>query len=334
MGILEMNVPNKMNTSSQNRDFLQVVLAESNSTIYEPIVAELSKDRHQIVGCRNIQAVHQAMDDREPDLLIIGNLDDSSCLEIFRESAQKYQNLPIILLCHTLEVNQFFKDWVISKGGQDVVSGSPQKLHLLRQRLQSLVGIEQSPQQAQSVSSPAKMQEMAPPSAASSKLPSPPPATAKAPLAIAKAIPGGNGNASAQKAPVKAETTPAPTPQSSATALSSLTYQQILAALNQLSETSLRYFGGLVIGNYWKKAHKALTAEHLWLECWSVDHNGVISYVGANVPQEHLTERQFKSLKLWVKGFIKECDRIIADYIELLRQSNPSEQIKQIIADL
>jgi hypothetical protein len=65
-----------------------------------------------------------------------------------------------------------------------------------------------------------------------------------------------------------------------------------------------------------------------------VDHVGVISFVSQTIPQEKLTEQQFESLLLWVKGFLKECDRIIGDYIELLRQSDPSEQVRHIIANL
>ncbi|WP_019502035.1 response regulator transcription factor [Pseudanabaena sp. PCC 6802] len=327
-----MEAPNRSNPKVQDRDFLQIVLAESNSTISEPIVAELGKDQHRIVRCANLQETNRAMDSHVPDLLIIGNLEDSSCLEVFRECAQKFQNLPIILLCHTLEVNQFFKDWVVAKGGCDVMSGSPTKLHLLRQGLQNLMGRDQSVEPAQAAPAPAKIQEPAPPPAPASKpasnLPSPPPPLPKPPQAIAQ-------NAKpAPKEPVKAAPIPTSSPGKSSRFQQTLTYQQTLAALNEISEISLKYFGGLVIGNYWKKAHKSLTAEHLWLECWSVDHTGVISFVSQDIPQENLTERQFESLLLWVKGFLKECDRIIADYIELLRQSNPSEQVKQIITNL
>lgn len=326
--MLEMEAPNKLNPKVKDRDFLQIVMAESNSTISEPIVAELSKDQHRLVRCANLQETNRSMDSHVPDLLIIGNLEDSSCLEVFRECAQKFPNLPIILLCHTLEVNQFFKDWVIAKGGYDVMSGSPQKLHLLRQGLQNLMGRGQSAEPV-AAPAPAKIQEPAPTPAPVSNLPSPPPAIPKPPQAIAQ-------NAKpAPKEPVKAAQIPTSSPGHKRSHLQqTLTYQQTFAALNEISEISLKYFGGLVIGNYWKKAHKSLIAEHLWLECWSVDHVGVISFVSQDIPQDNLTERQFESLLIWVKGFLKECDRIIADYIELLRQSNPSEQVKQIITNL
>jgi hypothetical protein len=328
MGTLEMQAPDRSSTKAQNRDFLQIVLAESNSTIREPIVAELSKDNHQVTSCINIKDTDRAMGDRAPDLLIIGNLEDSSCLELFRECSQKFQNLPIILLCHTLEVNQFFRDWVIAKGGYDVMSGSPTKLNLLRQGLQDLMGRGQSPEPAQAAAAPAKIQEIAPPPAPVSNLPSPPPVLPKPPQPVER------GTKPAAPEPVKAVKIPASSPVASPRSLETLTYKQTLTALNQISEISLKYFGGLVIGNYWKKAQKSLLAEHLWLECWSADHLGAISFISAEVPQEQLTERQFQSLLLWVKGFLKECDRIIADYIELLRQSNPSEQVRQIIANL
>jgi hypothetical protein len=332
MGTLEMAAPDRSNTKAQNRDFLQIILAESNSTISEPIVVELSKDNHQITSCTNIKETERAIDGYAPDLIIIGNLEDSSCLELFRECSQKFQNLPIILLCHTLEVNQFFRDWVIAKGGYDVMSGSPTKLHLLRQGLQNLMGRSQSAEPAKATAATAKMPEIvtppAPVPAPVSNLPSPPPALPKTPQ------PANRISKPAPQEPVKATKIPASRPAPSQRSLETLTYQQTLTALNQVSEISLKYFGGLVIGNYWKKAHKSLLAEHLWLECWSVDHLGAISFISQEIPQEQLTERQFQSLLLWVKGFLKECDRIIGDYIELLRQSNPSEQVRHIIANL
>jgi hypothetical protein len=75
MGTLEMAAPDRSNTKAQNRDFLQIILAESNSTISEPIVVELSKDNHQITSCTNIKETERAIDGYAPDLIIIGNLE-------------------------------------------------------------------------------------------------------------------------------------------------------------------------------------------------------------------------------------------------------------------
>jgi DNA-binding response OmpR family regulator len=317
MGILKMEMANQLNDGDRNKDFLRVVLIESNSSIREPLVAVLTKDNHLIASCTNANEANRAISSQMPDLIIIGDLEDLSSLEAFREYSNRCQNVSIILLSHTPDVNQFFRDWVISKGGYDVLSSSPQNFDLFRSRLQRLMHPEQAPEQA--ATSPAKVEAISTPTTPPS-LPDPPQPSPPQPQ---------QNSEQAQK--ISLETTeianpsPEPSPQT-------LTYQQTLSALNQISESSLKYFGGLVIGNYWKKSHVGLVAEHPWLERWSVNHAGVISFDSDNMPQELLTEEQFKSLKLWVKGFLKECDRIILDFVELLKQSNPSFEVMQTIA--
>jgi exopolyphosphatase/pppGpp-phosphohydrolase len=71
--------------------------------------------------------------------------------------------------------------------------------------------------------------------------------------------------------------------------------------------------------------------DHPWLQSWSVNHNGAISYSSETNPEGSLNDEQFQSLRLWVKEFIKECDRIISDYVEILKQSERSEELVQII---
>ncbi|NJM28187.1 MAG: hypothetical protein HC856_08045 [Pseudanabaena sp. RU_4_16] len=71
---------------------------------------------------------------------------------------------------------------------------------------------------------------------------------------------------------------------------------------------------------------------HPWLQSWSVNHNGVISYSDEATLEEPIADDRLQSLKLWVKGFIKECDRIIGDYAELLQSSELSEELIQIIS--
>jgi CheY-like chemotaxis protein len=276
---------------------LVVVLAESNLLTRNAVVEELRLDNHLVVSCGGCDEVDQAVKFQMPDLLILGNLDDVSFLESYRRYATQYQDLPVILLTKEYTTNQFFRDWAISKGVCDVLSSCPSRLHLLRERLQRM---------AYPVLEPASSMDL------------------EVDLAVLQ-------ETQVIQTQIVEPKTPATilTPSTS----QNLTYEQVLSALNQLTEFSKKYFGEMVLGNYWKKSHKAAVAEHPWLERWLIEYNGVISYFSEDLPKEQLTEEQYQSLKLWVRGFLKECDRIIGEYTKLLQQKGLSVQIYQIISN-
>ncbi len=348
-----MEAVNRVN-SRQDKDFLRVVVIESSLTACQALAAELKKDNHLTTSCTSRGEADRAINAQKPDLLIIGYLGEVSCLEVFREYSKQMPDLPIILLSHTPEVNQFFREWVISNGGYDVVSWFPEKVSLLREVLQRLAHPNQSPQQM--ANSSVEVQEVAAPTPQPSPIASPLPSqNIQPPLersveikevaaptpqpSPAELIPQESAAQSSESLLLPSERSVdvkevvAPAPRAIATAPSqTLTYKQTLAALNQISESSLIYFGGLVIGNYWKKAHANLVPAHPWLQYWSVNHNGVISYSDETALEASIADDRLQSLKLWVKGFIKECDRIIGDYAELLQQSEPSAELIQIIS--
>lgn len=354
MEAVEMEGASSFNSGYQDKDFLRVVVIESSLTACQALTAELKKDNHLTTICTSRGEVDRVINAQKPDLLIIGYLGEVSCLEVFREYSKQMPDLPIILLSHTPEVNKFFREWVISNGGYDVVSWFPEKVSLLREVLQRLTHPNQSPQQMSTSS--VEIQEVATPVPQPSPIASPPPSqniqpplerslevkevAARVPQpSPAERIPPGIVSQSSEslqlpsERSVEAKEVVAPAPKVIATASSpALTYKQTLAALNQISESSLIYFGGLVIGNYWKKAHANLVQAHPWLQSWSVNHNGVISYSDETTLEESITDEHLQSLKLWVKAFIKECDRIIGDYAELLQQSEPSAELIQIIS--
>jgi CheY-like chemotaxis protein len=261
-------------TSATNQRSLVVVLAESNTSNRRLMVDELIKDHHLVASCGNCEEIDKALGLRTPDLFILGNLPEISILEAYRRYANQFQNVPIILLTEGSSINQFFRDWAISKGVYEVLSSSPENIHSLK----------------------AKLQQMS------------------------------LGKASVNEL---VEVVNANVPQ---TSLQGLTYQQVISALNQLTDFSKKYFGEMVLGNYWKKAYIATVLEHPWIECWSVEYTGGISYFSEDIPDEYLTDEQYQSLKLWVRGFLKECDRIIGGYIAIVLSSNLSIQVDQIIS--
>jgi hypothetical protein len=266
--------------SATKQRSLVVVFAESNVSIRRSIVDELTKNYHLVTGCANCDEIDKAVGVRTPDLLIFGSLAEIGILEAHRKYADQLQNVPIILLTDGSIVNQFFRDWAISKGVYEVLSSSPENVHLLKEKLQQMLL--------------------------------------------------GKGRINEV---VKVVTVAASLPQASQqTSAQALTYQQVVSALNQLTDFSKKYFGEMVLGNYWKKAYTATVIEHPWLECWSVEYTGKISYLSEDIPNDQLTDEQYQSLKLWVGKFLKECDRIIGGYIVIVLSSNLSTQVDQIVS--
>ncbi len=275
-----LQIPSKegQNVTVSNQRSLTVVFAESNVSIRRSVVDELIKDHHLVASCGNCEDINRAVGLQVPDLFIFGNLPEISILEAYRRYADQFPNVPIILLTDGNSVNQFFRDWVISKGVYEVLSSASQNIHLLKAQLQQmLLGKERVNEVVEEV--------------------------------------------------VELVTTSLPQ-----TTLQGLTCLQVIAALNQLTDFSKKYFGEMVLGNYWKKAHTITVLEHPWIECWSVAYTGSISYFTEDIPDEQLTDEQYQSLKLWVSGFLKECDRIIGDYAAIVLHSNLSVQVDQIIS--
>jgi CheY-like chemotaxis protein len=279
---------------------LVVVLADSSLSNRSAVVEELRKDDHLAIGCGECSEVEKALSQQIPDLLLLGNLSEISYLEAYRKYSSLYQDLPIILLTKEPTINQFFRDWAVSKGVNDVLSSCTENLYLLREKMRRFAYSELE----------AKISEI--------------PVTVAPMSLVSEPIQESHSKVSEILNPTLASL-----PFISS---ASLTYDRAITMLNEITEFSKKYFGEMVLGNYWKKAYKSSVAEHPWLSCWLIEYNGAISYFSEDIPQEQLTDEQYQSLKLWVSGFLKECDRIIGDYTELLQQKGLSIQINQIIS--
>lgn len=272
---------------------LRIVLAESNLLIRQSLVDELKKKRYSVIECASCQEIDRAFSNKVPDLLLIGTIEDLSCFEVCRKYANEWQDLPIFLLSHQAKVAQSFKDLLISRGVYDVLSCSPENLHLIHEAL-CKVAEKLSPVSAQEMSGRLDIEEV---DDFSTK-------EIKEFLEIVDLNPSQNPS-----------------------------YTDVLLALNQITESSMDFFGGMVISNYWKKAHTAVSLEHPWLQSWTVAYRGEIEYSGKEIPQEQLTDRQFQAIKLWAQGFLKECDRIVVDYVNILGAKNISALVNRIISN-
>ena len=111
----------------------------------------------------------------------------------------------------------------------------------------------------------------------------------------------------------------------------SLTWEATLVALNRLTKYSSGYLGPLAIGNYWKKSHASLVALHPSLEYWKIDHQGQISCPFISEQIEPLTNDQLQDVQTWVRAFLKECERVIVDFSQVLRSKSLSADVSKLI---
>ncbi|MFA9202290.1 MAG: hypothetical protein ACEQSC_01980, partial [Candidatus Nanopelagicaceae bacterium] len=95
----------------------------------------------------------------------------------------------------------------------------------------------------------------------------------------------------------------------------------ILVALEEIVAVSNKYFGPLAQGNYWRKAHTQLVDQFPFLQNWSSDHFSQIT-CDQKILDLELTAADIQSIRQWVHFFIKECERIIVDFQEILENSN------------
>ncbi len=112
-----------------------------------------------------------------------------------------------------------------------------------------------------------------------------------------------------------------------------ITMQTMLTAMKEISEISNNYFGPLAQGNYWRKAHTCIIDRFPVLENWSADH---FSIIGCNedILQSPCTEQELQSLRGWVRVYITECERIIVDFGDILKNSNLSSTALQLLPDI
>ncbi|CAN1210063.1 hypothetical protein TUMEXPCC7403_07700 [Tumidithrix helvetica PCC 7403] len=296
------------NINLSKKSSLRLILAESSESVSQPLVDELRKDNHVISICKKSGELFQTLSNQKTDILMIGTLEDSSYLEVYRRCSEQLPGLRVILLSPQPAVNDFFRNWVIAKGIYDVLSSHVDRLYILREVIQKIsTGTEPTAELATLETSKNELENI--------------PVSTNSPTEL---------QVFAHKQP---PSTPKPISPVAVPATSkTLSYEQVLSALNQITDCSMNYFGGMAIGNYWKKAQVATIAEYPWLQSWVVDYRGGIAYFSESIPQEQITSEQLKSLQLWVGLFLKECDRIIVDYTQMLSQMGVSEQVKQIIS--
>lgn len=103
---------------------------------------------------------------------------------------------------------------------------------------------------------------------------------------------------------------------------------ELLSALNKLSEFTTQYLGKVVVTNYWKSSRPSSLS---WLAEFEVDRNGNISY-----PKQAAiacTADQHQQIRSWVEAYVKRCKQVIRDFDKMLAQDCLSSRQRQILFD-
>lgn len=292
-----------------------IVLAECEVGIIDPLVAMLEQAGWPIMGtCSTTPQVLEILTQQSVDLLLLGNLAEANCFEVFRECRDRWKDLPIILISHQ-PVSQYFRDWALRQGARDAVQGDVKSLPRLKTAIEQVL-----PLAARSTRSLPVSSGSAPPSAErsrqktsknSSKNPGLEPSLKEASTFQASKLAKTANHRDAHPHPLLAGST-------------------VREALAELTHFSINYFGPLATGNYLRKAHQKMVIEHPWLEQWQVDHFGQVT-IPDSLQDSPIDQEQRHSIQAWIQCFEQECQRIIIDFPALLRKEDTSENLKRLL---
>lgn len=121
-------------------------------------------------------------------------------------------------------------------------------------------------------------------------------------------------------------------PSSEETFGNTLTWEATLIALNRLTKYSSNYLGPLAIANYWKKSHASLVTLHPSLEYWTVNYQWQISCPFISEQIDPLSVEQLQDVQTWVRAFLKECERVIVDFSQILQAKPLSADVSKLIS--
>lgn len=135
---------------------LRIVIAESNSSSLERLLQSISSiGNWHIYTCGEYTELIETLSFGSIDLLLLGNIDQSSCFEVCRICRQEWQDLPIILVTHDPVIPDFYRNWIMEKKGfGDVISSDPKNHNELVKTIQNVTGIIRAQKQILSLSTP------------------------------------------------------------------------------------------------------------------------------------------------------------------------------------
>lgn len=107
--------------------------------------------------------------------------------------------------------------------------------------------------------------------------------------------------------------------------LEKVTVEDLLNALNRLSQFSSEYIGKKIVTNYWQSTRPSFE----WLDNFHLNHAAKIEFSG--VIKEPITALQHQWLKDWTAAFIKKCSQIIQDFPRMIEKKGLDEQNQRLL---
>jgi ferredoxin len=147
------------NHSKWNPNTLRIVIAESNPAIVQRLLQTMEGiGKWTIFTCGEYTELIESLSLGSTDLLLLGNIDQSSCFEICRICRQEWQDLPIVLVSHDTIIPDFYRHWIVEKKGfGDVVSSDPANHNHFVRVIQNVTGVIRAQKQALSMAHPNSM---------------------------------------------------------------------------------------------------------------------------------------------------------------------------------
>lgn len=93
----------------------------------------------------------------------------------------------------------------------------------------------------------------------------------------------------------------------------------VLAAMNSLSQITSRYLGTQLVANHWRTYQPP---NGIWIDRFRVSIDGTISVTGM---EQRISPEQLAEIRLWAQRFHQRCTRIIRDYDALVEQTLPEQ---------
>ena len=275
---------------------IQIILAASDPEEIDRIRSNIGQEfRCEIKVVENYHDLLANITESQPQLVILGKIDNSNYLDICENCHKIQVNLSIILLSTQEVISESFRQLVRNCGLTDVIAKDRLALN---QILQKLVNIYQPPTNKSFELIVDRLTLQPLPEIDRSPLPTVD-NISDLPLIVRSSEP-------------------------------EITGQVMLAGLQEIVAISSNYFGTLAQGNYWRKAHGRIVDEFPSILNWSADHFGKISCDDRILTQQ-LTAADIQALRVWVQNFIKECERIIVDFSVILNNAALSESAKDLL---
>lgn len=134
---------------------------------------------------------------------------------------------------------------------------------------------------------------------------------------------GGGGTAKAAASPASAQAPETPAP--SASGSEDISYQQVIGALNHLSDAAAQVLGKTIVTNGWKSSCPDVP----WLKQFEIQKSAHFTYTGPT--SAYLTAEQQEHLQAWVEAFVGRCGRTFRNFEAMVVEKNLTAQEKIIL---